>query len=95
MTHQAELTAAMRIINRGLAKGYTVSVNDGEEWTVKRSTDAHQVRDALQSTDADLIRFRDTQGQSVGTIYFVWGNSPDEVVCDHSDNAAMNEIIGD
>ena len=93
MTIQAELTAAMRIINKGLAKGYTVSVNDGEEWTVKRSRDANQVRGALQSTDSDIIRFRDATGASVGTIWFVWGNSPDEVAADWSDLPAINELM--
>jgi hypothetical protein len=94
MSHQAELIAAMRYINKALAKGYSISVNDGEEWTVKRSTDAKVIRAALQSTDSDIIRMRNGAGETIGIIYFVWGNSPDEVVCDYSDNELTNEIVG-
>jgi len=94
MTIQQEKTAAGRIIDRGLAKGYLVSVNDGEEYTVIRSRKRSQIMGALQSTDTDIVVFRNPNGDKVGFVFFVWGNSPDEVVCDCSDNPAIEELVG-
>jgi hypothetical protein len=93
MTIQAEKTAAMRVIGRALAKGYLISVCDGEEYTVKRSTNRNAIRAALCSTDADTILVRKSDGEKVGVIWLVWGNSPEEVVADHTDNEAIREIV--
>lgn len=89
-----EKRAAGRIIDRALAKGHLISVNDGEEWVVKNSTRRREIMDALQSTDADTLLIRNSACDRIGMIYLVWGNSPDEVVCDHSDNAAICEVVG-
>lgn len=93
MTIAQEKTAAGRIIDRALAKGYLISVNDGEETTVKRSTKRREIMGALQSTDADYLIIRAADGSKIGTIYLVWGNSPDEVVCDCTDNPEISELV--
>jgi hypothetical protein len=90
---ELEKRAAMRIIGRALAKGYTVSVCDGEEYTVKRSTNRVAIRAALATTDADTILVRRADGEKIGVIWFVWGNSPEEVAADHTDNAEIRELV--
>ena len=89
-----EITAARNIIKKALAKGYTVSVNDGEAWTVKQSSDENAIVNALNTTGEDTLKLRDQNGV-VGMIYLVWGNARDgsELVCDFSDNDAMNALI--
>ncbi len=83
----------MRIVGRALAKGYTVSVYDGEEFPVKRSTNRAVIRDALASTDEDILVIRESDGTRVGNILLVWGNSPEEVAADYSDFPAIREIV--
>jgi hypothetical protein len=92
-TLKQEKTAAMRIIDRALAKGYFVSVNDGEVWVVKGSKDRKRIMDALQSTDSDTVRFRKADTSVVGSVWFVWGNSPEEVAADYSDNAETRALV--
>lgn len=82
------------IINRALAKGFTVSLFDGEEWTVRRSRNAQEVIGAMFTVDEETLRFRDAEGVKIGDAFIVHGNSPEEVVCDHTDSDVMMEIIG-
>jgi hypothetical protein len=72
-----------RVIRAALANGWTVSVNDGEEWTVKKSRDSKEIFAALFTTDKDIVRFRDSEGKSIGTIYCIYGNEPESVVSDY------------
>lgn len=89
-----EATVARRLIREALRLGYHVSVNDGEETTVKRSTDADEIANALCSTGEDTLIFHLLEGKSEGAIYLVWGNDPsgEELIADHTDNRAMNEL---
>ena len=73
----------LSIVKAGLAKGWFVSVNDGEEWTLKSSSDFKAIKRALFTTDEDIVRFRDHEGKSVGVVFFVYGNDPEEVVSDY------------
>jgi hypothetical protein len=94
-TLAAEINAAGRIIDRALAKGYTVSVNDGEEWTTKHSSNRGIIMAALASTDSDILLIRDANGRRLGLIFLVWGNSPEEVVCDCSDKPEILELVAE
>ena len=94
MTIQQEKTAAGRIVDRALAKGYLVSVFDGGETTVRRSNDRGTIMEALQSTDDDTLIMHKPDGKKVGVIWLVWGNSPDEIVCDCSDNPEIDALVG-
>ena len=88
--HEARI--ARKIVKDALANGWTVSVNDGEEWTVKNSTDSRTILDAMCSTDSDVLRLRDAAGEAIGNIWLVWGNDED-VISDHSDSEAMAEFM--
>jgi len=92
---KAEKAVAGKIIDRALAKGYSISVNDGGAWVVKRSTKRKEIYDALASTDSDLLKIRDASGKNLGCIYLVWGNAPDELVNDYTDNPEIAELVGD
>ena len=79
------------LINRALSRGYTVSVFDGEEFTVKRSRDAAAVFAALDTTGQDALVMRDADGRKVGTVTLTY-NGDDTVISDHTDNAAMSDL---
>lgn len=84
---------ARKVVKAALAKGYVVSVCDGEEWTVKKSSSLTEIIDALCTTDADTLRFRDAEGNKVGCIEFVYGNLPEEVIADYTANDAMEALV--
>lgn len=88
--HEARI--ARKIVKDALANGWTVSVNDGEEWTVKNSTDSRTILDAMCSTDSDVLRLRDAAGEAIGNIWLVWGNDED-VISDHTDSETMADFM--
>lgn len=89
-----ERKVARALVNKMLESGYTISVNDGEEWTVKNSTSTTEVINALCTTGEDYVRARYKDGTVVGTFTLIWGNDPDgsELIADHTDNDAANEL---
>lgn len=84
-----EARAARKLIKAALAAGYCISVNDGEDWTVKLSTDTKTILDALCTTEADTIvlRHADTK-ERAGSFWLIYGNAEDgsELIADHTDN---------
>jgi len=86
-----EANIARKIIKLALERGLTISVNDGEEWTVKETTMAKAVEHALCTTDQDTIRLHEADG-SIGSIYLVWGNGED-LISDCTDSFAMGEFM--
>ena len=90
---QTERRIINRILRKALKLGYTVSVFDGEEWALARSTDIDRITSEIAATDCTTLRFRNSKGDSVGQIFLVHGNEED-VVSDMSDNAAMAFLTG-
>lgn len=87
-----ERSVAKSLIEAGLRRGYTVSVQDGEEWVVRRSSSASDCLKALFTTGEDRIMFRDADEERVGTFLLIGGNAPDELIADHTDNPVCNEL---
>ena len=73
-----------KIVEVALAEGNMVSVYDGEEYPIKRSRDYDEIMGAIMSTDEDVLRIRDADGNSLGSILLVYGNDGWDVVCDYS-----------
>ena len=44
-------TAYLNLVKHAIGLGYTVSVWDGEEWQVKRSTSLKAISEAVKSVD--------------------------------------------
>ena len=93
-TTAGERGVATRLVRAALHAGYTVSVSDGEEWTVKRSDSEAVILPALATTGYDTLRFRNSAGEPVGSAYLVWGNeeSGECLIADHTDNDAMEAL---
>jgi hypothetical protein len=87
-----EFRIVRTLINRALSRDYTVSVYDGEEFTVKRSRDPAEIIGALATTGGDLLRIRTADGAKVGVIQLVY-NGDDTVIADHTDNAETADLI--
>ena len=78
-------SAAIRQVIRALrADGHTlVSVNDGGS-RIPVTTESAAL-EAITSVDEAHLRVTLPSGES-GWVFFVLGNAPDEVVCDHTVN---------
>jgi hypothetical protein len=85
------------VVDRALAKGWCIDVNDGEETTVTKSKDRAQILEACQSTDADTLTFHEAKlGQGwvrVGWVWLIYGNG-DALISDYSASDAMDAFIG-
>lgn len=68
---------ARKLIETILADGLTISVNDGEETTLHKSTNIDQIVDAIGTTDLDWLYVYDNVPHRIGSIMLVWGNGTD------------------
>ncbi|RUW81543.1 hypothetical protein [Mesorhizobium sp. M2A.F.Ca.ET.067.02.1.1] len=94
---RAERRIARALVKACLDRGHLISVNDGEDWVVKRSDDKAAIMLALFSTDEDAIHLRSPTGDKLGWFQLIYGNSGYDVVSDHADNeicrAIWDEVI--
>jgi|WetSurMetagenome_2_1015567.scaffolds.fasta_scaffold576077_2 hypothetical protein len=94
---QCELAIVHALVKAGLAAGYTVGVNDGEEWTVRHSRNRAEIMEALFSTDADTIRFRNPNATphapKVADFDLIYGNSGYDVISDYTANDEAEALI--
>ena len=87
-----ELEIRDRLIKAALNDGYSISVNDGEETTVVKSTDTDEIAAATRSTDEDYLIFFNSHGIKAGWVWLIWGNGRD-LISDASDNRATSALI--
>ena len=90
---KGEAEVVKRLVRIVLERGYVVSINDGEEWTVEQSKDRKEILPALATTGEDIIRlYKD--GERAGFFLLVYGNAEDgsELIADHADNEACLSI---
>ena len=92
-----EARAARKLIKAALARELSVSVNDGEETTIKRSRKYREIVDALCTTGEDYLIVYAPTGDRVGSFYLVYGNAADgsELIADHTDNMLCDNMYRD
>lgn len=93
MTYTTERAAVFALVDRIIKAGFMISVNDGGAFPIKRSTDAKAIKAALFSVDEEHLIVRHADGKLAGTIMLVYGNSPEEVVSDHTDTATIRALV--
>jgi hypothetical protein len=87
---EVEMKIARALVVEAIAAGYGVGVHNGEEHTVKNSTDIEEIVGALGDVDEEhLIMYQD--GKRMGWIFLVYGNSGWDVVCDYTTD--LEEIV--
>jgi hypothetical protein len=89
---EKQTVAYKHLVDHMLAKECTISVWDGEEWQVKRSTDAKAIDEAILSVEEAELAIRDKEGNKIGWAKVsAYGLEPDETVMDNTMTNAMNE----
>lgn len=81
------------IVIEAISKGYSVSVHDGEETTVEKSTDFDTITKATMTTDEDTLIIHDKSGERIGMVYLVYGNDGWDVIADYTLNDQINDIL--
>lgn len=84
------------LIRDALALGCAVSVFDGEEWSIKNSTDYPAITAQIAATDITTVRVTkkiDPAQPQVATFMFVHGNAPSEVLADMTDTPFARSLI--
>jgi hypothetical protein len=87
------MRAYKTLVKNALSRDFTVSVWDGEEWQVKRSSSYQDIVDAIESVDFSELRIR--QGDDViGWASIVLDCEPEAMVSDFTYNKIMHELTG-
>lgn len=100
--------AARQMVERKIAQltievllkaGYSLGVNDGEETTISYSKDAHEVFEAMFTTDEDYLYIYERPAEKDATpdmwVRFVYGNDGWDVIADYSHSVSLNPYLGD
>jgi hypothetical protein len=84
---RVERSIARKVIGALLRAGYTISVNDGEETTLKCSSQRREIFAAMFTTDEDrLLVHADGEEDSFGWVRFIYGNDGWDVINDYTTN---------
>lgn len=83
----------LHLVKYALNAGHCISVFDGGEWAVKRSTKPKEIIDAMESVDECVVFIKDADGKTMGwaMCVFDYGQAPDEIVADHTITPFMDE----
>lgn len=87
-----EARAASRLVREILARGFTISVNDGEETTLTASRDKRAIMREMGTTGENILTIKTPDGKRAGWFLLVYGNDPSEIVCDHGANETCEAI---
>jgi hypothetical protein len=87
--------AYLTLIKNALSRGLTISVWDGEEWQVKRSTSYQAIKEAIESVELAELRLRNEAGEVVGWAQIIPDLDPEETVSDCTYSPLMSELCGE
>lgn len=81
------------IVLNAIEKGYSISVNDGEEWSTVKSTDYKEIIKDIESVDDCDLNFYDKSDKYVGWAKIILCNDYNESVSDYTANDEMESLI--
>jgi hypothetical protein len=85
------MKAYKHLVKFALAQNCTVSVWDGEEWQVKRSSGYKAIIAAIESVEEAELVIRDSKGDKMGWVRVsAFGLEDDETVVDNTMTEFMN-----
>ncbi len=85
MRQHVERVIARRIILDAIHQGYTVTVDNGEDIAISKSTNVKDILNAMFQTDEETLRFY-KDDKRIGWAFLVYGNSGYDVLSDYSVN---------
>ena len=91
-TLEIESRIVARLVTDVIDSGHVVSVSDGEEVALHRSSRVLDVLASLRSTDEDYLILSRPEGSEFGWVRLIWGNCWD-VISDCSDDERTRELL--
>lgn len=89
---EMERRMASALVRACLARGYRISVHNGEELAIRGSKVYRAVMDALWQTDEETVHIYGPDGKRAGSFFLVYGNDGYDLIADHTDNEACRAI---
>jgi hypothetical protein len=83
------MKAYKSLVKFALANNAKVSVHDGEEWAVKKSTKYSDIIDAIESVESAELRIRDANDEPIGWALIIPDLADDETVADFTETEFM------
>jgi hypothetical protein len=83
----------LKLVKNALARGLTVSVYDGYEWDLKRSSSYQAIKNSIEDLEMAELRLRDQEGRAVGWAMVIPDLEPDETVADCTHSELMCELL--
>lgn len=80
------------ILGAADARFWSVSVFDGDRVRLEKSRDFQTIKGVVGATHETTLRFRDSEGVAVGSVFLVHGNEAD-VIGDFTDSPAMAALM--
>ena len=72
-----ERVAAQCLINELLAAKCTITINDGEDDCLEKSSNLPEILEAMSSSGEDVVVPIDKDGESLGWFYLIYDNGSD------------------
>ena len=94
--NKTEAKIINKIITSALKNGYSISVFDGEDYSLLRSTTRKEIKAECFATDETTLVFHVISEPFVTKVGWVWlihGNGCD-VIADYSDNPETEALLG-
>ena len=87
------MKAYKNLIIYALSKQCTVSVFDGEDWQIKRSTSLKEITEAVESVEEAALRIRSATGETIvqSVTVSAFGLEDDETIIDYTVCPFMDE----
>jgi len=81
------------IVQDAIAQGYTVAIDNGGDEPSEQMSDPAIIMSEALATDEEALRFFNSLGVYVGSVFLVYGNDGFDVIADHTDNKETRAII--
>ena len=83
MTEVIEKLIVAKLIRVLVSQNMKITVFDGEEVVVKKSSDVAEIFNAMFATDEETLRVFDSSGENLGAINLVYGNDGFDVISEY------------
>ena len=85
------MKAYIHLIKYALSKGASVSIFDGEEWSLAKCKSYKAIKEEIEALEECTLRFTDAEGNRLGSALITPFEPAEETVADYSDNAFFAE----
>jgi hypothetical protein len=87
-----EKRMATGLVKACLDLGFSISINNGEDWEIRKSTNSRKIMAAMFTTDEEYLVIHDEADKKRGWFFLVYGNDGWDLISDYSANDTCDMI---